>query len=194
MPRELGQHTSASDIGAVEYTVGQNVNYTLNAAAMTANTIRWAHIIAPIVAHKITRLAVEQTVSATGNLRFFVATNMDNREGRGSNIEAFAPFEIVYDSGDISLTGTGIKSTGAISVVLDPGQTYWVGMVNDASVTVRNIQQYGMRGFGFTTNSNKYAFMTAPFTYGALAVGANPPIPTSPLVQGPAMRYMLGVV
>jgi hypothetical protein len=194
LPREIGFHMSAADIGAVEYIADCVAHLAMTAGtAQTANILRWQRFVAPNFPCNLIRVAIEQTATATGNFRFFVANNNDAREGKNAITETFGPFAILYDSGSIDAAGTGIKSTGAISIPLDLGQTYWLGLLSDVSITVRAMNLGNYRGFGYGSGTNSNGNFTAPLTYGALAVGSNPPAATAAGVTTvPAMRYMLG--
>lgn len=190
--REQTRHVSTADIGAVEYMADCITATTLGAVAYSANFIRWVRFVAPDRPTTLTRLALEQTVSTVGNFKLLLANNVDNHSGWSSYIEGAAPNDLLAESGDIDLTGTGLKSyTPGSPVSLTPGQVYWIGVWSDASVTLRAMQVYNSAGQGYGFNTNVLTHFLTSLAYGTALTAKAPVISGSSAGNAPCLRYSL---
>jgi len=196
LTRIAGFHTSTTDIGAVEYVVGQANSYQDGTANATANAIYWVPFTAPDSPSSLSRLAVHLTAAGTGAARIKLALAQSSDHDLRFGGEVPIPGKILAQSGEIDASGTGLKTySPGTPVPLTPGRVYWFALVANETMTYRAYSSFVSVPLGFAipalTNLTSYYFdslTTYANAHGPYAAPCNGAQATFPVVL---MRYIL---
>jgi len=197
LTRIAGFHTSVSDIGAVEYVANQCNCYLDSTVARAADQVMWVPFTAPDSPSSCSRLAVHITTAGTGGalLKMALASSSDLKLRFGGEVQG--PCEIIGQTAALDASSTGLKThTFGTPIPLVPGRVYWIGLINNESITYRGYTNFTSFALGFNmpqlahpvTYYADTAFTTYATAWGPLAGLVNIAQATFGSVS---MRYIL---
>ena len=153
------KHVSYTNaIGTPVYMIpAQSGSSVMSAAAFTANTI-YLHPFSVQGELLIDRLGVNVTTGGTAT---------DFRIGIWSADTEGLPSTLIFDTGAVAFTGTGVKGISGQTIALPAGD-YFVGYIMNGTATLRSINLSHPLGNDAAMGTSFYRHLRYSFTFGAL--------------------------